>query len=48
MISNLDSNMAHGHDEISIRMLKLCGHSACRPLQIIYKSCLDREKFPQE
>ena len=48
MINNLDSNMVHGHDEISIRMLKLFGHSACRPLQIIYKSCLDREKFPQE
>ena len=48
IINNLDSNKAHGHDEISIRMLKICGSSVCRPLQIIYKSCLDRGKFPQE
>ena len=47
IINNLDSNKAHGHDEISIRMLKICGSSVCRPLQIIYKSCLDRGKFPQ-
>ena len=32
IINNLDSNKAHGHDEISIRMLKLCGSSV---LQII-------------
>ena len=48
IIKNLHSNKAHGHDEISIRMLKICGSSVCRPLQIIYKSCLDRGKFPQE
>ena len=48
IINNLDSNKAHGHDEISMRMLKMCGSSVCRPLQIIYKSCLDRGKFPQE
>ena len=36
------------YDEISIRMLKICGSSICRRLQIIYKSGLDRGKFPQE
>ena len=46
--SNLDSNKALCHDEISIRMLKLCGPSVCRPSQIIYKSFLDRRQFPQE
>ena len=40
IINKLDSNKAHGHGEISIRMLKICGSSSCRPLQIIYKSCL--------
>ena len=45
IIHNLDSNKAHGHDEISMRMLKICGTSVCRPLQIIYKSYLDRGKF---
>ena len=29
-------------------MLKICGSSVCRPFQIIYKSCLDKEKFLQE
>ena len=48
IINNLDSNKAHGHDEISIRVLKICGSPVCRPLQIIYKSCLDRGKFSQE
>ena len=40
IISNLDTNKSHGHEEISIRMLKLCGSSVFRPLQIICNSCL--------
>ena len=32
MIKNLDPNKAHGHDMISIRMIKLCGISICKPL----------------
>ena len=48
IINKLDSNKAHGHDEISIRMWKICDSSVRRPLQIIQKSCLDRGKFPQE
>ena len=46
--NKLDYNKAHGLNEISIRMLKICGSSVCRPLQIIYKSYLDRGKFPQK
>ena len=45
IINNLDSNKAHGNDEISIRMLKICGSSVCRPLQFIYKSCLGKANF---
>ena len=30
LIQNLDPNKAHGH--VSIRMLKLCGRSICKPL----------------
>ena len=40
IINNLDTNKSHGHEEISIRMLKLCGSSVFRPLQIICNSCL--------
>ena len=30
-MQNLDSNKAHGHDLISIRMLKICGKSVTEP-----------------
>ena len=33
IIQNLDPNKAHGHDEISISMLKICGKSICEPLE---------------
>ena len=48
IINNLDPNEAHGHDEISIRMLKICGDSICRPLSIIFKTCLRTGIFPLE
>ena len=32
IIQNLEPNKAHGHDQISIRMLKLCSTSICKPL----------------
>ena len=49
IINNLDPNKAHGHDEISIRMLKIPGDSICRPLNIIlFKTCLRTGKFPLE
>ena len=48
IIDNLDSIKVYGHDEFSIRMLKICGSSVSGPLQIIYKSCLDRGKFPRQ
>ena len=35
IIQNLDSNKAHGHDNISIRMLKICDDSVYEPLEII-------------
>ena len=48
MINNQDSNKAHDHDMISICMLKLCGATICRPLNIIFKTCLNTDKFPSE
>ena len=48
IINNQDSNKAHGHDMISIRMLKLCGEAICRPLNIMFKTCLNTGKFPSE
>ena len=47
-INKLDSNKAHGDDLISIRMLKSCNKSICKPLSIIFKSCLTEGIFPFE
>ena len=36
-INKLDPNKMHGHDMISIRMIKLCGGSIYKPLEILFK-----------
>ena len=33
---------------ISIHMIKICGESILKPLELIFKSCLKNEKFPIE
>ena len=48
IIKNLDSNKAPGHDMISICMLKLCGDSICKHLELIFKTCLQNGRFPME
>ena len=48
IIRNLDPNKAHGHDMISIRMIEICDTSICRPLKLIFQSCLENGKFPIE
>ena len=47
IIQNLDSEKARGFDRISIWMLKICGPSICKPLEIIFKSCLESGIFPE-
>ena len=48
IIQNLDSGKAHGHDNISIRMLKMCGSATYKPLAIIFKPCVDTAIFSSE
>ena len=48
IIRKLHPNKAHGHDMISIRMLKLCGDSIWKPLQIIFKNCLKEDMLHNE
>ena len=48
IIQNLDSNKAHGHDNLSIRMLKICGDSICVPLEMIFKQAFLTGVFPSE
>ena len=38
IIKNFDPNKAHGHDMISIRKVKLCDASLCKPVQVIFKA----------
>ena len=33
---------------ISIRMLKICGDSICKPLELIFKTCLGNGRFSKE
>ena len=48
IIQSLDSNKAHGHDELSIYMLKICGDSICLPLEMNFKQALLSGVFPSE
>ena len=48
IIRNSDSSKAHRYDMISSRMLKLCGDSICKPLELIFKTCLRNDRFPLE
>ena len=48
VIQNLDPNKVHGHDNISICMLKVCGPSIYKPLEIIFNQCLETGVFPSE
>ena len=48
IIKSLDPNKAHGHDEISIRMIKLCATSISKPLSILFINCFKNQCFPNE
>ena len=42
----LDINKANGHDEISIRVLKLCDKSIITALSILFQNCIETKTFP--
>ena len=46
IIKVLKVNKDYGHDEISIRMLKLCESAITEPLYLIFKNCLSSNTFP--
>ena len=48
LINRLNSHKAHGHDRISIQMVKLCNVTITKSLSIIYKNCLQQGVFPNE
>ena len=47
IIQNLDSNKTHGHDNISIRMLKICGSSIYKSLEMMFKLYIETVVFPK-
>ena len=46
IINALDIKKAHGHDDISIWMIKLCDKSIVKPLSMIFNNCIDTGTFP--
>ena len=47
IIRNLNPNKAHGWDEISVRMIKMCDNSLIIPLKLIFQNCLRHGIFPE-
>ncbi len=47
IIRSLNPNKAHGWDEISARMIKMCDIALVIPLKIIFMNCLRRGVFPE-
>ena len=48
VIRKLDPSKAHGHDQISIRMVQICDKAICKPLHLIFSSCIESGIFPPE
>ena len=46
IIRSLDQNKAHGWDDISVRMIKMCGDGLVEPLTIIFNNCILLGVFP--
>ena len=45
-IKNLNPDKSHDRDNISIRMIKLCGKSIAYPLKLIFEASLQGVEFP--
>ena len=46
LISNLNTNNAHGCDDMSASMIKIFDCSIVEPLCLIFEKCLDTGKYP--
>ena len=45
IIKKLNADKAHGLDQLSIRMIKICGDSITFPLKLIFKSIINEGLF---
>ena len=46
LIRSLDASKAHGSDNISISMIKICDSSIVEPLCVIFEKCLSTGQYP--
>ena len=46
MIRSLSVGKAHGHDNVSIRMLKICDSAIAETLSVMFNSCINQSIFP--
>ena len=46
IIKELNPNKAHGQDNISIKMIQMCGESIITPLMLIIESSINSGQFP--
>jgi len=44
---SLNPNKAHGWDDVSVPMMKMCDDSPVLPLELIFENCLRRGVFPE-
>ena len=47
IIKSLDPSKTHGHNEIPIRITKLCASSITKPLSILFRNCFENECYPK-
>ena len=48
LLQGINTNKAHGPDDISANMIKLCGNHLTRPLKIIFTNILNTGIFPDQ
>ena len=48
IIQNFNSNKAHGHKNISFRMLRICGDTINKPSELIFKQAFITGTYPSD
>ena len=46
IIKTLDAEKTHGWDNISIKMIQICGDPIALPLMFVFETTLKEKKFP--
>ena len=47
-IRTLKIHKAHGHDDVSLRMLNICDDAVAEPLKIIFVNSVTQAVFPSQ